>query len=45
LAGFRNCLAEYTIEESVTLLWLAYRIGGVEQRCQMVKYNTIFLRK
>jgi len=30
--------------QSVTLLWLAYRIGVVEQCCQMVKYNTIFYK-
>jgi len=28
--------------QSVTLLWIAYRICVVEQCCQMVKYNTIF---
>jgi len=28
--------------QSVTLLWIAYRIGVVEQCCQMGKYNTIF---
>jgi len=26
------------------MAWLAYRIGVVEQCCQMVKYNTIFLK-
>jgi len=26
------------------VLWLAYRIGVVEQCCQMVKYNTIFYK-
>ena len=38
VAGFRNCLAECTmhIAQSVTLLWLAYRVGVVEQCCQMV---------
>jgi len=29
---------------SVTLLWIAYRIGVVEQCCQMVKYNTMFYK-
>jgi len=28
--------------QSVTLLYIAYRIGVVEQCCQMVYYNTIF---
>ena len=28
----------------VTLLGLAYRIGVVEQRCQIVKYYTIFVK-
>jgi len=28
--------------QSVTLLWLAYRIGVVEQCCQMVYYNKLF---
>jgi len=28
--------------QSVSLLWIADRIGVVEQCCQMVKYNTIF---
>jgi len=36
LAGFYKCLAEYTVHNLVTLLGLAYRIGVVEQRCQMV---------
>jgi len=35
LVGFRNRLAEYTAQ-SVTLLWIAYRIGAVEQCCRMV---------
>jgi len=26
------------------MLWLAYRIGVVEQCCQMVQYNTIFYK-
>jgi len=30
--------------QSVTLLWLAYRIGVVEQCYQMVKYNTFFYK-
>ena len=30
--------------QSVTLLWLAYRIGVVEQCCQMLKYNTLFTK-
>ena len=29
---------------SVTLLWLAYRIGVVEQCCQMWQYNTFFYK-
>jgi len=29
---------------SVTLLWLAYRIGVVEQCCQVVSYNRIFIK-
>jgi len=28
--------------QSVTVLWIAYRIGVVKQCCQMVQYNTIF---
>jgi len=36
LAGFRKWLAEYTVHNLVTLLWLPYRIGVVEQCCQMV---------
>jgi len=31
-------------EQSVTLLWFAYRTSAVEQCCQMVKYNTIFTK-
>jgi len=38
LAEFLNCLADYAVQ-SVTLLWLAYCIGVVEQCCQMVQYN------
>jgi len=30
--------------QSVTLPWLAYRIGVVEQYCQMVKCNIIFTK-
>jgi len=30
--------------QSVTLIWLAYRIGVVEQCCRMVKYNTNFYK-
>jgi len=31
-----NCLAEYTVHSLITLLGPAYRIGVVEQYCQMV---------
>jgi len=30
--------------QSVTLLWLAYRIGVVQQCCQVLKYNTMFYK-
>jgi len=34
LAEFRYCLAEYSEAHTVcTLLWLAYRIGVIEQCC------------
>jgi len=36
LAGFRKCLAEYTVHNLVTLLRLAYCIDVVEQCSQMV---------
>ena len=36
LAGYRKRLAEYTVRNLVTMLGLAYRIGVVEQCCQMV---------
>jgi len=32
------------LAQSVTLLWLAYRIGVVEQCCQVVKCNKIFYK-
>jgi len=30
--------------QSVTLLWLPYRIGVVEQCCQIVQCNTMFTK-
>ena len=37
-------MAEYTVRNLVTLLGLAYRIGVVEQCCQIVQYCTIFVK-
>jgi len=36
LAGFRKCLAEHTAHNLITLFGIAYHIGVIEQRCQMV---------
>jgi len=36
MAGFRNCFGRIHTAQSVTLLWLAYRIGVVERCCEMV---------
>jgi len=38
LAGFRNCLAEHTAHNLVTVLLIAYRIGVIEQCCQVVSF-------
>jgi len=43
LAGFCKCLPEYTVHNLVILIGLAYRIGVVEQCCQIVQYCIIFL--
>ena len=46
MAGFRNCLAEYTVHSMLPCYGLLYRIGVVEQCCQftkMVQHN--FLQK
>jgi len=44
LARFYKSLAEYTVHNLVTLPGLAYRIGVVEQGCQMMSYYTIFYK-
>ena len=53
LAGFRNCLAEYTVRSlsscyglltAVADLLSVHRTGVVEECFKMVKYNTMFYK-